>query len=330
MTRFARERTVFVVEPAVTSDQAWLRVTPCTETGVQAVTLGLPDPGNADEQRHAMDLLMARVGPASAWYCCCEAIGFSDHIPWLSIVYDRLGPNELHSEAHLMRAADLVVASSPELSAYGPEIHLLPNGVDQGHFARARDLIPEPADQLHIPRPLIGYLGPVDGRLDTALIARLASLRPHWHFVFLGPIHMPEAELPLAPNLHFLGPKAYRRLPAYLCHWDAAFLPLRADAPAQEETRAWDMLAAGRRIVAAPAPGLVEAFGRISAVSFAQDAEGFVQGLDAAMSMTDVSDFVAIDDLLDGMGWDTVYGRAAALMRKVERASAYAGARLSA
>ena len=49
---------------------------------------------------------------------------------------------------------------------------------------RAR--VDDPADQAQLPHPRLGYCGAVDERVDLAMIERLATQQPAWHFVMLG------------------------------------------------------------------------------------------------------------------------------------------------
>ncbi len=94
------------------------------------------------------------------------------------------------------------------------------------HFARARQPLPDPADQAEIPHPRLGFFGVIDERLDLDLLAGVADARPDWQLVMIGPVvKIDPAVLPQRPNIHYLGGKAYADLPAYLAGWDVALLP---------------------------------------------------------------------------------------------------------
>ena len=75
--------------------------------------------------------------------------------------------------------------------------------------------IQEPADQASIPHPRIGFCGVIDERLDIDLLDGIAKLRPDYHFVMIGPVvKIDPATLPQHANIHYLGGKSYKELPA--------------------------------------------------------------------------------------------------------------------
>jgi len=333
MSRFARQRDVFFLEEPVRSDAESLRVRPCALTGVQVVTPLLPKDG-VQERRLVLDLLLARSGSAIAWYATPEALEFSDHVPWLATVYDCAGqPSALGQilEERLLRSADLVFTASAGLHQQRrdrhPDVHCFPAGIDVDHFAAARGLLPEPKDQIGLRRPLLGRIGPVDDRLDFDLLVRIAGLRPHWHFAMIGPIETAR-ELPRAANIHWLGARDEGVLPRYLSHWDLAILPLtRGAVPDDGEVASY--LASGRRVVSTPVTTITRRFGALEAVESAETAEAFVAAAERAMLRTDVSDFVAVDDLLVTLSWDTVQQHMAALLNVAERKAAAPGTPVS-
>lgn len=85
----------------------------------------------------------------------------------------------------------------------------------------------EPPDQARIPRPRLGYHGPIDDQLDYQLIDEVAHLRRDWHILLIGPCQGIDSEtLPKAPNIHYLGEKDQSELGAYVHGWDVAMMPL--------------------------------------------------------------------------------------------------------
>ncbi|MGE5707100.1 MAG: hypothetical protein ACM3YO_02110, partial [Bacteroidota bacterium] len=90
-------------------------------------------------------------------------------------------------EELLIQRSDLVLTSSAGLVR--PGAHFVPNGVDHEHFAQALGPIAIPPDLLPLPRPLIGYWGHVESRLDYELLERLLLARPQYTLVLVGPVH---------------------------------------------------------------------------------------------------------------------------------------------
>ena len=59
------------------------------------------------------------------------------------------------------------------------------------------------------------------------LIGWLAREIPHATFVMIGRVAIPPQQLPSAPNLRWLGPRPYERLPEYGARFTAAIIPYR-------------------------------------------------------------------------------------------------------
>jgi glycosyltransferase involved in cell wall biosynthesis len=66
----------------------------------------------------------------------------------------------------------------------------------------------------------------VNERHDWPLLREVARRRPEWQFVLIGHVTLPPAErgaLAAYPNIHLLGVRPYRDLPAHLAACDACF-----------------------------------------------------------------------------------------------------------
>jgi glycosyltransferase involved in cell wall biosynthesis len=127
-------------------------------------------------------------------------------------------------DARLKNDAAVVMYSGRKLYEEAEPRHryFLEQAVD---FERFASLPPgTPGDIAAIPRPVLGYVGAADWyTMDVRLIEHVARVRPDWHWVFIG------AKSNLvklsAPNIHFLGIKAYSELPRYYNHIDVCVLP---------------------------------------------------------------------------------------------------------
>lgn len=334
LSRFAQRREVYFFEEPIHSEEDHLRTETCPTTGVKVLTPLLRDPGDIEALRGLVDQLMARLGTASAWYYTPLARAFSDHVAWQAVAYDcmdelaafRFAATDMKArERRLIADADVVFTGG--LSLYEARrdlhanIHCFPSGVDLDHFMAARGNLPEPEDQAHLPRPLLGYFGVIDERLDMALLARIAELRPDWHIAMLGPVaKLTPEELPQAPNVHWLGGKAYAELPRYLAHWDVALMPFALNEATRfiSPTKAPEYLAGGRRVISTPVSDVLRRFEGIEAVAIAEDAEGFVAAAELAMVRGDTSDFEAVDELLATSSWDAIAARMASLLEAEE------------
>lgn len=323
MSRFALQREVFYIEEPVHAEVESLQIRPFGCSGVQVVTPMLPAP-SIESRRAAVDLLLARSGPAVAWYAAPGAHAYSDHVPWLATIYDCTedpATDERELECRLIQESDLVFTGNLSLFEdrldLHPNIHCFAGGIDLDHFGEARRLLPEPEDQIGLRRPLLGRFGAVDDRLDLDFLARLASLRRHWHFAMIGEIQTAR-ELPRADNIHWLGARDEAELPPYLSHWDLAITPLMRDAT-PDAAEAPRYLASGLRVVSTQSRETARRFAGIEAVTIAGNAEEFAAAAEASMLRADVSDFVAVDDFLATISWDAIQRQMAARLNMAER-----------
>jgi len=136
------------------------------------------------------------------------------------------------SESEILRAADLVLATSALLAdrarRHNANVHLLPAGVAFDRFERARtDGRPPPADLAALPRPIVGFVGGVNHRVDDALVADTARRLPACSFVFVGPVAGPMPSLERCANVYLLGPRAHEEVPYYIKGFDAGIIPYR-------------------------------------------------------------------------------------------------------
>lgn len=166
----------------------------------------------------------------------------------------------------LVHRADLIIATADNMSRDLPGIgpggaRILPHGVDF-EAIQAGAAAPCPQDLAAIPRPRIGYTGRVNLKLDFSLIAEAAQRRPDLQWVFVGATGIgtsysfdarPEIKaawerLNRLGNVHFLGVKERREIPAYLHGFDVLSLPF-SSSYVGFPTKLYEYLATGKPIV---------------------------------------------------------------------------------
>jgi beta-glucosidase/6-phospho-beta-glucosidase/beta-galactosidase len=166
-----------------------------------------------------------------------------------------------------LRVADIVLAGGRSLhagvAAHRPDAHLFPSGVDSAHYARSRALRaalgPRPG------RPVAGFVGVLDERLDAPLLGEVARALPEWQFRLVGPIadfKMDPATLPHGPNVHYLGQHDYEQLPGVMAGFDVALMPFARNEATRSisPTKTLEYLAAGLPVVSTPVPDVVADF----------------------------------------------------------------------
>ncbi len=161
----------------------------------------------------------------------------------------------------LTRGADLVFVASDTLlerkRALNANTHVSPHGVDYDHFVTAQDPgLATPEDIAKLPRPIIGFFGLIERWIELDLIKFMAEKRPHWTFLMIGRIAVPEAEVPRLPNIHYLGRRPYETLPAYGKAFDVAIIPyhLTQQVLHSNPIKLREYLAMGKPIVSVSAP----------------------------------------------------------------------------
>ncbi len=193
--------------------------------------------------------VVGEIGEAASLYYCVDE--FSE---WPGA--DRAAMLEM--EADLLERIDLVVATSQTLfeakSGRHARVRLLKHGVDWERFHRPDG--PAPEAMAALPRPVAGFTGLVDARLDVALLAEVVDRLPGVAFTFVGPRLLPPGPLDERPNVHFLPPVPYPEVPAVVRAFDIALLPYVESTLTERinPLKLREFLAGGKPIVATPLP----------------------------------------------------------------------------
>ncbi|WP_052389185.1 glycosyltransferase [Belnapia moabensis] len=305
---------------------------------------GIPAAAAIAAQRSMLnDLLAPEAGrPMIAWYYTPMALEFSAHLRPDITVYDCMDelsafrgapPRMLELEQALLNRADLVFTGGRSLYEAKRNRHArvscFPSSIDTAHFAAARNGAAEPADMTGLARPRIGFFGVVDERMNPTLVGELAALRPDWSFVMIGPVVKIEpADLPRLPNIHWVGGRDYKQLPAYLGAWDAGFMPFAQNESTRfiSPTKTPEFLAAGLPVVSTPITDVVRDWGpkpdgTQGLVEIAEDAEGFARALDMMLARPRAPWLKQVDRRLAQISWDRTWSEMRGQMETALRAA---------
>jgi glycosyltransferase involved in cell wall biosynthesis len=229
------------------------------------------------------------------------------------------------SEHALLDRADLIVAITEGVARSLPDAgrgrtRILPNGADAEAFIRGAD-DPCPTDLATIPRPRIGHVGSINPKIDLRLIDTLAERRTDWHWVLIGHVMSAVIEtdaasrdawhrLKLRPNVHVLGPRPYRALPAYETNMDVNAMLYRTDPGGWWEDvsplKLHEYLAVGRPIVATDIAALEPAR---SLLSVARTPEDWIAAVERALGERDEALVSARRDMARANDWSKVAER---------------------
>jgi UDP-galactopyranose mutase len=293
LSRAAKDGLVLYVEEPIYADgEARIEVT-AHSSGVMVAVPRLPH--GLSGPKH--DIVQARllrgaidthVGPDYVlWYYTPMALPATTGLTAAAVVYDCMdelsafagAPRDLRAfEDELFRTADVVFTGGQSLyeakRSRHANIHAFASSVDVAHFARARTWSGEPDDQASLPRPRLGFFGVIDERMDYPLLSGV------------GPTAKVDlASLPRPANIHYLGPKSYADLPAYIAGWDVAILPFaRNDATRFiSPTKTPEYLAAGKPVVSTSIRDVVRPYGQQGLARIADTVDEFVAAVEAAL-----------------------------------------------
>jgi UDP-galactopyranose mutase len=332
MRRFAAERTVFYWEEAISCDHPipYLEYHPFPADKVIVLRPRVPHWWDAAAREKALADLLAMLIATSVratpilWFYTPMMFGIARQVKAKSIIYDCMDelsafrfadPLLFEREAELIAKADVMFTGGYSLyeakRAAHSFIHPFPSAVDTGHFAAARNGGAEPADQVDIAGPRLGFYGVIDERIDLMLIDAVAAARPDWQLVMVGPVAKIEADsLPRRPNIHWLGSRAYGDLPAYLSGWDVALMPFAINEATRfiSPTKTPEYLAAGCPVVSTPIIDVVRHYGDVEGVAIAEGPDAFIAACTAALALPPSGSWRdAADVLLADHSWEQTY-----------------------
>lgn len=309
-----------------------------TDTGVYVVVPQLPDGLRSEIAIKAVMKEMTRqlfwehqIKEYIFWYYTPMALSFTEHFNPIASVYDCMDELSAFKGAHsqlpalekkLFRSVDLVFTGGQSLyevkCTQHPSVHAFPSSIDASHFGKARVATRDPEDQSSIPHPRLGFFGVIDERFDIELLNQVASSRPDWNFVMIGPIvKIHPDSLPKLPNIHYLGQKKYEELPDYLAGWDIALLLFARNDSTRyiSPTKTPEYLAAGKPVISTSIRDVVRPYGELKLVEIADSPDEFIEAAERILSSTSHSEWLTrVDAFLKGVSWDRTWAQMSALI----------------
>src|SRR4051812_23292825 len=329
-TRFAKVfRTFFIEEPKHEASDSRVELNWIDDNLCIIVPFLNLDKGEEQVEEQMRELLAATfkqngIESYIFWYYTPMALAFTSHLEPQITVYDcmdelsafKFAPPRLKQlERQLLENADVVFTGGVSLyeakKTHHPNIHPFPSSIDKDHFAQARNMEIEAADQQDIPHPRLGFYGVVDERFDLELIEKVADSRPDWHFVILGPVvKIDPASLPHRNNIHYLGSRSYRELPTYLAGWDIAVIPFARNESTRfiSPTKTPEYLAAGKPVISTSIRDVVDPYGKKNLVKIADEPQDFIQAAESILSSNETEQWLSqVDEFLQNNSWDRTW-----------------------
>lgn len=200
-------------------------------------------------------------------------------------------------ERRLLQSADLVFTTSRSLyqqkRKHNPNTYYLPNVADVEHFRKALDTqtdVPEDLQRIRTPRA--GFIGTISNyKMDLELLDYVATEMPDVSFVFVGPIGSGDPDTDVSRlarhgNVHLMGPRKYKDLPAYVKGFDVCLIPFSINRVTRNvfPMKFFEYLSPGKPVVSTPLPALSE---YADYCRFASDKRQFVELVGEALRETD-------------------------------------------
>ena len=338
LTRFADHFRIFYIEEALFhSDQD--HYSEVLHGNIHIVKLhlkgGHEEPDVVSRQKKLVSAIFNKhkINEYLLWYYTPMALPFSDHLEPVITVYDcmdelsafKFAPPALKQlEKDLLNKADVVFTGGHSLYEAKKHrhhnIHAFPSSIDKKHFAAARNVKHDPADQAQIPHPRFGFYGVLDERFDVELIREVADARPDWHFVLIGPVvKIDPATLPKNENIHYLGAKKYAELPTYLGGWDISMVSfaLNESTTFISPTKTPEYLAGGKPVISTPIRDVVESYGKAGLIHIASNAREFISLAEKELAVKDRKKWLhQVDKYLANCSWDNTVHDMRQLMYK--------------
>lgn len=266
----------------------------------------------------------------TGWFYSASFVPLLNYFEFNTVVYDCMdeltlfkgAPEKLiEQEKYLIANTDVVFTGGKSLyeskAKLHDNVHCFPSSVDQKHFAKASNGISVPADLVNLPAPVVGYFGVIDERIDLALLNEIALLKPDVSFVMIGPLaKISSEELPRQQNIHYLGMKEYKELPAYLKGFTIAIMPFALNDATKyiSPTKTLEYMAAGKPIISTAIKDVVRDYSYC--VNIIATATDFAAAIDTILAdAPDVFMEFEYRQILKNTSWDSTAEKMKALIK---------------
>ena len=202
----------------------------------------------------------------------------------------------IKSELILVKKSDLVICSSKELYRekikINPDTFFIPNAADVNHSSKALDpTLPVSGLVLQYKKPVIGYFGNIEGRIDFDLVKKVAEQNPEKSFLFVGPVvrdYVPDWFFHIG-NIYLPGAVSYDQMPSVVKGFDVAIIPFKRNNFSKTifPLKFFEYLGSGKAVVSTDFNTDLFEFTK-DTVAYCTDAESFSKAINDALNDSEV------------------------------------------
>lgn len=203
--------------------------------------------------------------------------------------------------------ADLIFVVSENLLNFfedQPNVYWIPNGVDIKHYTKKFPLINR--DIADLKKPIIGYIGVIQEKVDLDLVEYLAQKNQDKSIVLVGPVWNEQdtsrQKLEKYTNIYFLGYKKYSEAPMYIQQFDIGIIPHKQTgfASSTNPMKTYEYLACGLPVVASQNIGTENTKDMIAV---AQNKEDFNLKIDELLKNNSAEDKLKRQEFVRRFSW---------------------------
>jgi len=231
---------------------------------------------------------------ATVVYYCVD-----DFTQWPGLMHDLV----IQMEQELLTKTNIFIAASKkllELKGSGcKKSYVLTHGVDTAHFSR-REIAHTLAN---LKKPIVGFYGLIDERVDLDLISYLASQRPSWTIAMIGKEAADTSRLKNIKNIVFTGEVSYNDIPSYVNGFSVCLLPYKISGCTItiSPLKLKEYLASGKPVISADIPGVSE---YKDFICLAINREDFLTGIEGLLQNDSPEKAVQRRKLVEKESWE--------------------------
>lgn len=189
-------------------------------------------------------------------------------------------------------------------------VFTLENGIDVDMFSPDANP-PMPVEYAGMNGRIVLYTGTVAVWVDVELIRACAERYPDDSFVLVGPSVVDISILKGVENIHLLGPRPYREMPAYIRHSCVDLIPFKPAKSLMATLKALQYASMGKPVLSTYYEG-VNDYGGL--VAIASGGEEFIKKIGDLASSWEPMDRAKMKIVLDAYSWETIAAKGLELL----------------